>query len=161
VEGLGNELQRRGITRFSQWGASGVTLVYFSQFWQLPHEYCSNHLTSIIGDRSAYPLKRPLFSSDVAVQTENVEMGLRAFASDEDTRMDMSSSEESTLSASDLASILQWSKVISSDINLYLGKPAYFMHSGQLVYIMGSIATPDRNSYWSVFVFDFHMSHRS
>ncbi|KAF4623556.1 hypothetical protein D9613_002054 [Agrocybe pediades] len=101
IEGLGSELQRRGIARHAQWGAQGIV----------------NHLTLASGARSQYPLKRPIFSSDVAVQTET--------ASHFDTssynlpgRVNGHDDQESTLSAADLASILKWSKDISSDINL-------------------------------------------
>jgi hypothetical protein len=40
----------------------------------------------------------------------------------EQIRMDTHDDQESTLSASDLASILKWSKDISSDINLASGE---------------------------------------
>ncbi|KAF8665081.1 hypothetical protein AX16_000549 [Volvariella volvacea WC 439] len=101
VEGLGGELQRRGIARHSQWGAQGIV----------------NYLTSVIGVRPQYPLKRPIFSSDVAVQTENVVVGVSTEAS-EFGLTGNTGDEESSLSATDLASILKWSKDISSDINL-------------------------------------------
>ncbi|RDB29051.1 Peroxide stress-activated histidine kinase mak2 [Hypsizygus marmoreus] len=103
VEGLGSELQRRGIARHAQWGAQGIV----------------THLTSLAGIRSQYPLKRPIFSSDVGVQTESVATAVSQMDSlYEPQRVDMQEDQESTLSASDLASILKWSKDISSDINL-------------------------------------------
>ncbi|KII94402.1 hypothetical protein PLICRDRAFT_695401 [Plicaturopsis crispa FD-325 SS-3] len=105
VEGLGSELQRRGIARQSQWGAHGIV----------------NYLTSVVGSRSQQPLKRPIFSSDVAVQTDSVMIGIspepQLLYGQE--KMDATEDQEiSSLTASDLASILRWSKDISSDINL-------------------------------------------
>ncbi|KDQ54896.1 hypothetical protein JAAARDRAFT_196280 [Jaapia argillacea MUCL 33604] len=105
VEGLGSELQRRAISRQAQWGAHGIV----------------NYLSSTMGTRSQYPLKRHIFSSEVAVQTEGVMLGLHAQNSSiyEQARMESAEDDEiSTLTASDLASILKWSKEISSDINL-------------------------------------------
>ncbi|KAF5338436.1 hypothetical protein D9758_012211 [Tetrapyrgos nigripes] len=103
VEGLGSELQRRGISRQSQWGAQGIV----------------NHLNSIVGPRSQYPLKRHIFTSDVAVQTESAMMPNNQDPSRYDnTNTDIDDEQETTLRASDLAAILKWSKDISSDINL-------------------------------------------
>ncbi|KAK0208888.1 hypothetical protein DFS33DRAFT_1254916 [Desarmillaria ectypa] len=101
VEGLGSELQRRGISRHSQWGAQGIV----------------NYLNTVVGSRPQYPLKRPIFMSDVAVQTESATVDDPNFPYGQ-TKTTMSDEQESTLSASDLASILKWSKDISSDINL-------------------------------------------
>lgn len=100
VEGLGSELQRQGIARQSQWGAQGIV----------------NYLTTDAGLKSQHPLKRPLFSSDVGVQTEVIAGG--AGSPRHTYNMDVQDDQESTLSAADLASILKWSKDISSDINL-------------------------------------------
>ena len=75
------------------------------------------------GNRLPYSTKRPIFSSDAAVQTENVSMGVSTRALvDGRSKMDTHEDQESTLSASDLASILKWSKDISSDINLASGE---------------------------------------
>ncbi|KAF9015434.1 dual-domain HisK/Mak2 protein kinase [Cyathus striatus] len=101
VEGLGSELQRRGISRQAQWGAQGIV----------------NHLTAVVGIRSLLPLKRPIFSSDVAVQTEMTAVGTNSLPS-QMARHNSPDDQESTLSAADLAAILKWSKDISSDINL-------------------------------------------
>ncbi|KAF9258589.1 dual-domain HisK/Mak2 protein kinase [Marasmius fiardii PR-910] len=98
VEGLGSELQRRGISRHSQWGAQGIV----------------NHLTSVVGTRSHYMLKRPIFTSDVAVQTDST-IGLSSRYDDHKTDAD---EQETSLRASHLNAILKWSKDISSDINL-------------------------------------------
>lgn len=100
VEGLGSELQRQGIARQSQWGAQGIV----------------NYLTTDAGLKSQHPLKRPLFSSDVGVQTEVI--AGEAGSPRHTYNMDVQDDQESTLSAADLASILKWSKDISSDINL-------------------------------------------
>ncbi|KAF8912937.1 dual-domain HisK/Mak2 protein kinase [Gymnopilus junonius] len=102
VEGLGSELQRRGISRHAQWGAQGIV----------------NYLTSLPGTGYKYPLKRPLFSSDVAIQTDAVSLGVDSSSYHFDGKPDNQDDQESTLSAADLASILKWSKDISSDINL-------------------------------------------
>ncbi|KAG7090785.1 hypothetical protein E1B28_009870 [Marasmius oreades] len=99
VEGLGSELQRRGISRHSQWGAQGIV----------------NHLNSVVGTRSHYMLKRPIFTSDVAVQTDST-VGLSSRY--DDAKMDAEDEQETSLRASHLNAILKWSKDISSDINL-------------------------------------------
>ncbi|KAK2461712.1 hypothetical protein APHAL10511_006175 [Amanita phalloides] len=101
VEGLGSELQRRGIARHAQWGAQGIV----------------KNLSSLAGYRSPSPLKKPLFTSDVAVQTESTS-GLESPRPSYPVKMISAEDQESTLGASDLASILKWSKEISSDINL-------------------------------------------
>jgi len=76
-----------------------------------------NHLSSIVDLHSQYPPKRPIFSSDVAVQTENSGVGASSQSYD-NSRPDMSDDSDLRLSSSDLSSILKWSKEISSDINL-------------------------------------------
>ncbi|KAF8349828.1 hypothetical protein F5887DRAFT_942564 [Amanita rubescens] len=101
VEGLGSELQRRGIARHAQWGAQGIV----------------KHLSSLAGYKSPPPLKRLLFTSDIAVQTESMS-DLESPGQSYPVKVDSAEDQESTLSASDLASILKWSKEISSDINL-------------------------------------------
>ena len=83
-----------------------------------------NHLTSLIDERSQLPLKRHIFSSDVAVQTDSVivsaspppEEDIYPRNKDGPTDDDVISK----LTAADLASILKWSKEISRDINLSL-----------------------------------------
>ncbi|KDR85277.1 hypothetical protein GALMADRAFT_218372 [Galerina marginata CBS 339.88] len=102
IEGLGSELQRRGIARHTQWGAHGIV----------------NHLTTVSGARSQYPLKRPIFSSDVAIQTETVSLNFDTFPYNLSGKANRQDDQESALSAADLASILKWSQDISSDINL-------------------------------------------
>ncbi|KZT22094.1 histidine kinase [Neolentinus lepideus HHB14362 ss-1] len=106
VEGLGGELQRRGISRHSQWGAQAVV----------------NYLSSTVGSKITTPPKRNAYTSDVAVQTDNVMIGHNTQASAsiyEPIKQDSSEDDDmASLSASDLASILKWSKEISSDINL-------------------------------------------
>lgn len=72
-------------------------------------------------------MKRPIFSSETAVQTENVSVGVGFHTpAHEHISMDTHEDQESTLSASDLASILKWSKDISSDINLTSGEWGHF-----------------------------------
>ncbi|KAF8167825.1 hypothetical protein B0H34DRAFT_645007 [Crassisporium funariophilum] len=102
VDGLGSELQRRGISRHAQWGAQGIV----------------NYLTTLSGTRSQYPMKRAMFSSDVAIQTESVAISLASMTRIQRNKIDAYDDQESTLTAADLASILKWSKDISSDINL-------------------------------------------
>ncbi len=77
---------------------------------------------SQMGPRSQFPLKRSIFTSDVAVQTDNsaIFMG-KETTPYEQTRVEANDDNETTLSASDLASILKWSQDISSDINLSSG----------------------------------------
>ncbi|KAF6766466.1 dual-domain HisK/Mak2 protein kinase [Ephemerocybe angulata] len=103
VEGLGGELQRRGIARHAQWGAQGIV----------------THLTSLIGSRSQHSVKRPVLSANVAVQTETMAIDRTSEAQVYTESVGVHEGEqESVLTASDLASILKWSKDISSDINL-------------------------------------------
>lgn len=80
----------------------------------------SNHLNSVIGAKSQNEFKRPIFTSDVAVQTES-SMGIDGNGILNDAHSQQEG-DEHTLSASDLASILKWSKDISSDINLSSGE---------------------------------------
>ena len=80
-----------------------------------------------MAERAALPLKRHIFASDVAVQTDAVIVSSNSTGtSDEDSFMQgtsLGSTEEdlvTKLSSADLASILRWSKEISRDINLSL-----------------------------------------
>ncbi|OCH84424.1 histidine kinase [Obba rivulosa] len=105
VEGLGSELQHRGIARQAQWGARGLV----------------NYLTSLLDARAQIPLKRHIFTSDVAIQTDSMVMATSPQAQSpyQRTKTELSDEDEmATLTAADLASILKWSKEISSDINL-------------------------------------------
>ncbi|OBZ79765.1 Peroxide stress-activated histidine kinase mak2 [Grifola frondosa] len=106
VEGLGGELQRRGIARHAQWGARGIV----------------DHLSSLLESRSQpTSLKRHVFAADVAVQTDSVLMSTQPRLQGPFERPKVDSSEEdeiSSLTAADLASVLKWSKEISGDINL-------------------------------------------
>jgi hypothetical protein len=84
-------------------------------------------LTSLVGTQTDdHPLKRPIFALDVAIQTDAVAAVSEAQTATlyDGIKHDIDDEiEESTLSASDLASILKWSKEISSDINLSSGIP--------------------------------------
>ncbi|KAI0078477.1 histidine kinase [Panus rudis PR-1116 ss-1] len=106
VEGLGSELQRRGIARQAQWGARGIV----------------NNLSAHLDNRSQLSLKRHMFSADVAVQTDSVILSPTTHGVDLYDQARSVSDEDSiaNLTAADLASILKWSKEISSDINLSL-----------------------------------------
>ncbi|KAF8213626.1 hypothetical protein K438DRAFT_1902622 [Mycena galopus ATCC 62051] len=99
VEGLGSELQRRGISRHSQWGAKGIV----------------NHLNSLLGSDSQSPPTRAIFFCDAAVQTESMPMGMQDYTS---SSTNVSDRHQSKLSADDLWAILKSSQDISSDINL-------------------------------------------
>ncbi|KAF7367339.1 Histidine kinase [Mycena sanguinolenta] len=99
VEGLGSELQRRGISRHSQWGAKGIV----------------NHLNALLGSDSQGPPTRAIFFCDAAVQTESMAMGMQDYTS---SLTNVSDRHQSKLSADDLWAILKSSQDISSDINL-------------------------------------------
>lgn len=82
-----------------------------------------NNLSSVLDNRSQLSLKRHIFSSDVAVQTDSVVISAAPQSPDAFDRSKRASSEDdeiSSLTAADLGSILKWSKEISSDINLSL-----------------------------------------
>jgi len=139
VENLGSELQRRGITRHDGWGAAGIVYVPLNLFCRKGFaDFHRKYLTSIADLKTPTPTKGPSFSCDVAVQTEVVPVTygqpLHMQTHTDDIQDD--DSEESSLSASDLASILKWSKDISSDINLSSGNHDHFAveyHADQLV----------------------------
>lgn len=92
--------------------------LFFVGIFLIPY---SNYLTSLPGTSYQPPLKRPIFSSDAAVQTDAVSLNIDSSPYNFDGKADNSDDQESTLSAADLASILKWSKEISSDINLSSG----------------------------------------
>ena len=104
-------------------GGSGncVSDMTFGGFRMLKAD-TSNYLDSTVEIRSQpAPLKRHIFSADVAVQTDSVVIAShQSFnGSFERTSLDASEEEQiSSLTAADLASILKWSKEISGDINL-------------------------------------------
>ncbi|KAJ7655307.1 dual-domain HisK/Mak2 protein kinase [Mycena polygramma] len=98
VDGLGSELQRRGISRHSQWGAKGIV----------------NHLNSLLGSDSQGPPTRAIFFCDAAVQTDSMAMGIQDYTSSPGGITD----RQQSLSADDLWAILKSSQDISSDINL-------------------------------------------
>ena len=89
--------------------------------------FTRHHLTLLSGARSRYPLKRPVFSSDVSVQTENVAITFHSPTRIESNKLGHLDDQESTLTATDLAAILKWSKDISSDINLSAGNSLLLM----------------------------------
>lgn len=80
----------------------------------------SNYLSSCVDSRAQYALKRHAFTSDVAVQTDSAIMTSDVHsAGTYERKMDyMEEDDLSSMNASDLASVLKWSKDISSDINL-------------------------------------------
>ena len=84
-----------------------------------------HHLTFLSGAHSRYPLKRPVFSSDVSVQTETVSISFHSPTRLESNKLGHLDDQESALTAADLAAILKWSKDISSDINLSAGNRFY------------------------------------
>ncbi|EIW86383.1 dual-domain HisK Mak2 protein kinase [Coniophora puteana RWD-64-598 SS2] len=106
VDDLGGELQRRGIDRQASWGAQGIV----------------QHLRAIVG-ASEPPTKRSIFKVDAEVQTESVQTGFLGIPSPSGYGEPFKeSSEEETevasMTASDLASILRWSKEISTALSL-------------------------------------------
>ncbi|GJE87861.1 histidine kinase [Phanerochaete sordida] len=113
VEGLGGELQRRGMSRQSQWGARGI----------------ASYMASLLDDRVQLAFKRHIFSADAAVQTDNVMISASppSVTDSEDELFPATAKTSPTdedvinkLTAADLASILKWSREISRDINLSL-----------------------------------------
>lgn len=80
-------------------------------------------MTCVVGPTIQNTLKRNIFTSDVAVQTESVLFGFGAQpqALDEFQKLEASDDDEFQLASSDLSAILKWSKDISSDINLSSG----------------------------------------
>lgn len=128
VKTLGRELQERATARFGQFGAKGVV----------------KGLASHIGPYLHAPLKRPILSSDIAVQTDPPHSTLASMA----LTPEQSSIEpkESALSASDFSQILKWSKDISEDINLSSGTCATLKsisHILILSFFSSSVATPN------------------
>ncbi|KAG8780548.1 hypothetical protein FRC15_009490 [Serendipita sp. 397] len=105
VEGLGSELQARGIARHRQWGAFGIV----------------NHLNQPVGV-VPIPFKRQIFSVEAGVQTDATEIAetLQLDIAEEvpNTGSKPSQDDTSILTATDLAAVLRWSQIISSDINL-------------------------------------------
>ncbi len=83
------------------------------------HKQIRNYLNTVIGHRPQYSSKRPTFTADVAVQTSPpIEDNRLLYRRKTDT----TDTNDSTLRASDLDSILKWSTDISSNINLFSGK---------------------------------------
>lgn len=74
------------------------------------------------------PLKRSIFSADVAVQTDTGVMGFSPRAQSSYPTTVTESGDPgledgyNSLSAADLASILKWSQEVSRDINLSTGR---------------------------------------
>ncbi|THH17217.1 hypothetical protein EW146_g3550 [Bondarzewia mesenterica] len=105
VENLGSELQRRGISRENQWGARGIAA----------------YMLSTLGGRPQDIPKRHIFTMDVGVQTDNLAMRMhnQSYSPYEEVKQESNEEDEmASLPASDLASILRWSKDIATDIHL-------------------------------------------
>ncbi|KAJ7922998.1 hypothetical protein B0H13DRAFT_1981220 [Mycena leptocephala] len=115
VDGLGNELQRRGISRHSQWGAKGIVQVFPHVLVPFFLPGIRNHLNSLLGSDSQSPPTRAIFFCDAAVQTDSMALGLQDYTS---SSADITERQQSNLSADDLWAILKSSQDISSDINL-------------------------------------------
>lgn len=85
-----------------------------------------NYLSSLIAERTQLPLKRHIFSSDVAVQTDSVMVSANLLPVEDDAFVHSTKTTPTDedvinkLTSADLASILRWSKEISRDINLSL-----------------------------------------
>lgn len=85
-----------------------------------------NYLSSLVAERTSLPLKRHIFSTDVAVQTDSVMVSTSSAPVEDDLYLEnrrSTATEEDVinkLTSADLASILRWSKEISRDIHLSL-----------------------------------------
>lgn len=84
---------------------------------------CRNYLISVIGLKEE-PRKKSIFTSEAAVQTENIVMEPmirpRVVEDDEiEDHEDHDSGNTSQLTSSDLSAIIKWSSEISSDMNLF------------------------------------------
>jgi hypothetical protein len=114
--------------------------LFFSDKCLFLKSFVRNYLTSLVGTQTDdHPLKRPIFASDVAVQTDTAATVSEAQPATlyDGIKHDIDDEfEESILSASDLASILKWSKEISSDINLSSGTPQYVLFLELTSYIL-------------------------
>ncbi|KAH9075705.1 histidine kinase [Lactarius deliciosus] len=108
VHGLGNELQRRGISRQRQWGAKGIVSV--------------RHLSSFM---------KYAVTTDVGVQTDTVMVGINGHKTIRgDHGTDIAEEDAVTsLPASALASVLKWSKDIAADIHLFSELTYYLSES--------------------------------
>ena len=89
--------------------------------------YFSTYLSSLLETRAhPPPLRRHIFSADVAVQTDSVIAPASPPAGDDDLFVQSARPAQTDedvinkLTSADLASILRWSKEISRDINLSL-----------------------------------------
>ncbi|KAJ7748524.1 hypothetical protein DFH07DRAFT_747280 [Mycena maculata] len=102
VEGLGSELQRRGISRHSQWGAKGIV----------------NHLNAVLGSQSQGPPTRAILFCDAAVQTDSMALGTGSMQSYGLSSADITERQQSKLNADELWTILKSSQDISSDIDM-------------------------------------------
>jgi hypothetical protein len=126
VHGLGNELQRRGVSRHRQWGARGIVSVYHIHIRE-PKILMNNlHRASLYSEPNAQLLnfsKKNTITMDIGVQTDSIMVGINGQKTmHEDTGADIAEEEAVTsLPASALASILKWSKDIAGDIHLYSG----------------------------------------
>ncbi|KAH7104691.1 hypothetical protein BKA62DRAFT_693063 [Auriculariales sp. MPI-PUGE-AT-0066] len=104
VEGLGREIQRRAITRQSQWGANGIV----------------NYMVSALGTQpSPSFFKRRMFTADAGVQADP-EISTLAPVKHEPVHAFVPSDDVAILEAEDLRSILKATQIIASDINLSL-----------------------------------------
>ena len=129
MHGLGNELQRRGVSRHRQWGARGIVSVYHIHIRDQEYLSYNFHRASLYSEPNAQLLnfsKKNTVTMDVGCQTDSVMVGINGQKTmHEDTGADTAEEDAATsLPASALASILKWSKDIAADIHLYSG-----MHS--------------------------------
>jgi len=108
----------------------------------IPHRA---HLTELMGRRAQQPIKRRVLSSDAAVQTEVISINGHPQSHVFGARIGVHDAQESIMTASELASILKWSKEISSDINLSSGTNINQFPDLTLMVFSFSPPTPDRN----------------
>lgn len=101
VEGLGTDLQRKGASRQSKWGAKAIVDLMMRE----------------IVDDPVYPLKRHSLTSEASVQTIATKKAHDSQSMQPKEQL-VQDQDFSDLSAADLANILKWSSDISSDISL-------------------------------------------
>jgi hypothetical protein len=84
-------------------------------------------MSTLLDERSQLALKRHIFSTDAAVQTDNVMISASSPSAVNDDLFQVVAKSNPTdedvinnLTAADLASILKWNREISRDINLSL-----------------------------------------
>lgn len=129
IDGLGTELQHKGISRQLKWGAKGILCAIFCLVLKTSCDppQIRDYMTREMGDGPIYPLKRSLFTSEASVQT-TLDMSINTDYQGRPANTQLTDDASlSSLSRPELVSIMEWSSEISKNINLFLGK--YNLHS--------------------------------